>query len=149
MATYNITAEKAYKLLDAFPSKVMYINGPEGYLDAFVGPLKTSGYTVVSLSTVRKMCKSDETFIANIKRRIYNASGNIILYGQLTLGDVESIFGEPHNFSYIYVYPNSKTAADKLKEYGIETPPKEFLKKHMMVYKEHSNIYEKMLIILM
>jgi LEA14-like dessication related protein len=142
MSTYNITLEKAQKLLLAFPHPIMYVNGPpNSIINEFVKIFKTSGYNVVSIQTLKKICKTDESFLNNIRKKIYNASDPIMIYGQLTLDQLDQIFGEKQ-FSYIYVYPNSK----KFKE-RVKVDASAQLKAHSKIYKSHLERYEKMLVV--
>jgi hypothetical protein len=166
-----MTAQKAQKMLMAFPNKIMYMNGPPGYLDEFVQRFKSCGYTVLSVASMRKLYKTTTSLIANLQKKIKTSENQnpIILYGSLSMETLDLIFGnDPFAFSYIYIYPNSANFAEKFSKFvkipgsdlaisayleGTPSPKnpqnrqKLILKTHSKIYKEHLEKYERMLVI--
>lgn len=166
METYNITISRAQKLLLAFPGMIMYCNGPPGcLLEEFVKPFKSCGYVVVSVESLRRICRSgEEAFIMGLHKRIAEALEKdvpIIIYGYLDLGTLDLVFtGTYRHFRYIYIYPSAAGLSGRVNEkllgstgvaaYCGKAKPsaKAILKKHSEIYKTHLEQYEKMLVVL-
>jgi hypothetical protein len=164
--TYNITISKAQKLLMAFPGMIMYCNGPPGSLmEEFVKPFKSCGYVVVSVDSLRRICRSGEdAFIAGLHKRISEALEKdvpILIYGYMDLVTLELVFvGAYRHFRYIYIYPTAAGLRGRVNEKLLGSPsvvgycgkykPSSgaILKKHSEIYRTHLEQYEKMLVVL-
>jgi hypothetical protein len=134
--TYNVTVEKAYKLIEAFPSKLMYIGAvqeADELLEKFIKPLCSSGFNVVSVARVKKQTTD---FVTTLQNKINKATSPTILYGYLTIEELDQIFGQTH-FSPILLYFNASTQ-----------PNKSILKSTKQYYSTLLETYERLLVIL-
>lgn len=136
MSTYNVTVDKAYKLIEAFPSKLMYIAAvPEAneLLERFIKPLQSSGFNVVSVAKNK----------AALQNKINKATSPTIIYGYLQQAELDEIFGQ-HHFSIILLYFNSHTLPTQLPEAN----HKSILKSTKALYDLYLETYDRLLVVL-
>ncbi len=135
MSTYNVTVDKAYKLIEAFPSKLMYIaavSEADELLEKFIKPLQSSGFNVVSAKNK-----------ATLQNKINKATSPTIIYGYLQLSALDEIIGQ-HHFSIILLYFNSHTLPTQLPDAN----HKSILKSTKALYNLYLETYDRLLVVL-